>query len=248
MENLITNSSYIRTQSGYIHIKDIPEVRSEPLITKFEKSLVFFTAIIVIILVFIYLVHIKQLRTEEMINIQKEEALNQTNRFSKTNLDTYEYIPHQVNAQMINVYNQSRHLPLENIVLIDINNNIIDIDIQRNYFLKIYNIGEHGVMFSMDLGSEKTIREIILISKETEYINAVNIDLYDSNRVKVWSFNDYLPDLRENSITIKKLICKPIKSEYEVLGGGPTDQEKIINNENHLAFRLSENNESYMLI
>lgn len=225
MESTIDNFEYVETANGRIHRRDIPMVIDEPLNNKINKSLIFFSIIIIIVLIFVYMAN----KTVIKNKIKKEKI------FMRSNKETFEVL-----ADSIEVYNENEIIDLENIVLIESSNNVINIDIRNVSKTK----KGQGVLYSFDFEQELNIKEIILISSEFKFISFVNIDLYNED-VRVWEFSDYLNRRKENSIYISKDIYVPDSWQPEKLTEVANPDQKIVKNENELFLKITEFDENY---
>ena len=219
--------TYVKTQFGNIHIDDIPIVLHETTGSKFKHALMFFS-IIVIIIIIMYM-NYKPCRYES----KNEEIVLKK---SSNNILT------SVKATMIDVYDID-DIYLENIIIVTTDDNIINIDILRNKYVKtIQNNNE--TIYSLDFKSELDIKEIIIISDKDHYIDHINIDLINRGE-KVWEYSGFLQNRRENSIMISKQIFKYGQYKSDTLNNtAKTTDEKVIMNENQLSIVLSESGES----
>jgi hypothetical protein len=218
--------TYVKTQFGNIHINDIPIVVPETFGSKFKIAIIFFSIIVIIILIFMY--NAEWDEPEEIDSIDIESFTNK--------------ILTNVKASSIDIY-ENDDIYLENIVIITTDNNLIDIDVLRNKYVKTMQT-DTGTIYSIDFKSELDIKEIILISDENHYINHINVNLFNDG-AKVWEYSGFLPGARENSIMISKQIFKPTlwKSNAEsidVMDTTDASDKKIIMNENQLSVQLSE--------
>lgn len=223
---------FVKTRLGNIPINDIPIVRSESFGNKFTKSMMFFSIIILILFIFIYLIKWNK-------SYKRKVKINLESTFSKQ--------ADVVKMTTIDVYNFKDKIMLENIILITNDNNVINISINTNKFIKISQI-DQGLMYSIDLKKEYEIKEIILISNEFNYIKNINIDMFNNLTIgtggKVWSYSGILEQKQENSILISKLVATYSKPDPVELDEDNTNK-KIIMNENNLALTLTEDSEHY---
>lgn len=219
---------YIKTKFGNIHLNNIPIVRDEPFTYKFNKAMMFYSIIILILFIIISMI----VFNDKPVKMHIDPILQQQHS--------------SIKMSVIDVYNYNEKINLENIILITTDNNLINIDIKHNAFVK-HNDIQSGNIYTINLQQEYVIREIMLISDAYKYITSVNIDLYNltKNNKKVWEYSGYLKDTRENSIQISKLVLNHHKIEPELLSDNATTTEVITMNEDNLMLKLSENGEEY---
>lgn len=228
--------NYVKTQFGNIHINDLPVVVPQTTDNKVKSSLVFFSVIILLIVIFFHVV-------KWALNPHKKEKIIVSGFTDK--------VPITIAATNICVYD-ANELFLENIVLITSDDNVLDINVLDNAYVKKIKT-DCNTVYTLDFQAELNIKEIILISSDDpiNYITHVNIDLYNYNTVndmygpKVWEYSSFLPGMRENSILISKQVYKPSGWHVQKLSDARTSTEKIIMNENELALTLTETSENY---
>lgn len=168
---------YVKTQFGAIPIDSLPVVEDEPVQYVLLKCVVFYSIVVLILLLFV------ASNKNKVIVIKKEKSDKTTIR-----LDS------------LSVYNPNNPIKLENIILIDTSNNLINIDITQNKFVKIYK-KFNGLMYTIDLEQEIEIKEIGFISDINEFITYINVDAY-LNGKQTWNFCNHLKNTRENFIKL----------------------------------------------
>lgn len=229
--------NYVKTQFGDIHIRDLPLVTQQTTNDKFKTAFMFFSIIVIVLIIFLYII---EWPVSAQHNTKKLNIENFTNKVTTS-----------VVASAIDVY--ADDLQLENIILITTDNNIIDINIFTNKYIKVAK-KEDSIMYSLDFTDELEIKEIILISDADpdNYIKHVNIDLHNYLAIsdihagsKVWEYNALLPNLRENSILISKQVFVVSDWHVNTLSNAPNGTQKIIANERELSLTLTENSEEY---
>lgn len=221
--------NYVRTQFGDIHMDDIPIVTQQTVDSKINTALVFFSIVIILIVLYIYFTDCKPIvHGPELIIVE--------------GLSNKVLITQKASSISCTIADDT---PLENIVLITSDSNVIDIDILKNKFVTIVKHNDI-VVYGLDFKKELDIKEIILISSDDpdQYIKHVSIDLV-GNTGKVWEYAAFLPYLRENSISISKEVIKPVEMPIEMLGDAYDSGKKTIMNDN-LAMTLTENDENYV--
>ncbi len=260
-ENPLLHSEFIETTNGYIHKNDIPFVMDEPFSYKFGKSMLFYSVFIIAFAVVIYIIYAQEYHEKAVKAIRSSYLMNEGRQPIKV-LSSEE-------VQTIKVYNYTASFPLEHIVLIDNHGNVIDIDIQRNYFVNHSKIGPHkaGDLYSIDFGSPRRVVEVVLMvdpDKLNERTGFV-LELFDSAGIKVWSHYDLISK-KEISIPIYKEVYASSSesiedkisaglNHYERLPGSAgssysslSDQELMLFNENSLATKLREDgNDEYTM-
>ncbi len=194
-----SDKNYIETTNGPIHIHDIPYVTTEPIKYKFIKVCLFYGLFIVVFFMIIYTVFLNERKNKNM------DCLHLNN----IHAPSFKKIPASINMSKIRIFNFTESLPIEHIILIDINNDIIDIDVKYNYFIKTYKIGSDslGELIEMDLSFSKSIKEIVLLVNPEKLFASntkklVTIELYNFDD-KVWEFSSMI-DQKENSFKIYK--------------------------------------------
>lgn len=229
--------NYVKTQFGNIHINDLPLVVPQTTNSKFKTALLFFSIIVVILIIFLYVIR----WSPDPQRKEKVVVESFTDRVASS-----------VKASAIDVYDDEE-IHLENIVLITTDNNIIDINVFTNKYIKIVK-KDAGVMYTLDFTDEIEIKEILLISDADpeNYIKHVNIDLHNYLAItdvhagsKVWEYSGFLPNLRENSLLISKQVFKASDWHVATLSDAPNTTQKIIANERELSLILTEETETY---
>ncbi len=240
---------YVETKFGKIHRSDIPYVTMEPSSFKIIKACLFYSIFVIVFAVIIYTIY---LHHNAKIN---ECSAKET--YLRTASIGVKKISSPVEMSQIKIFNFSESLPIEHIILIDMNNNVIDIDVKRNYFIKRSRIGleNRGELLDVDLGSAILVKEIvvlvdpdILFSSGTGTGLSIMLELYNFEN-KVWTHFDVL---RKKETTIKtyyevlNVPTEPYNSNesYEIIKNG-RNREILISNENTLAIKLREFDETY---
>lgn len=216
--------SSVRTRFGDVHIDDIPIVVPEPLTNKIKSSIVFFGILIIMICIVIFIMPRDRPYKKHVLMLPKMLSSSKTS----------------VVINSITVSNFNTLIDLENIVLITVNGNVINIDVKRNPYIVAKAHGQ-GIAFSLNLQSEYEVKEIVLISSETNYIHNVNVDMY-LHGPKVWEYSGSLEDRRENVIHINELLVKPNKTQKTFRC---KKNDKLITNEHEMALVLSADGDSY---
>lgn len=231
------NKEYIKTQFGTIPIDYVPVVEPESTKSILTKCTLFYSIIIAILIIMFILVPIQ--------SKPKQVEFSKTNQYMTNGMDTY------ITIDAVSVYNPDEPIPLENIVLIDKDNNIINIDITQNKAVKIYKYFK-GLMYDIDLGVDMNIMQIGLISDRDYFIKYASIDLLLDGK-KVWDFSGYLQNTRENFIQLTEFafdftIEEPLLSR--VAATVPNDpiqnKEILLTNEKILGIHLKEQDENYI--
>ncbi len=240
------NDDVIQTKYGKIHISDVPFVTMEPNNRKLIKVCLFYSVFVIIFTIIIYTIYLYQ-NNEKNTNILREFHLRRTSIGVKK-------IPSSVKMSRIKIFNFRESLPIEHIVLVDIYNNIVDVDVYRNYFIEKYNIGleNKGEVFDVNFGSTMILKEIILLVNPEKLFSkkvarlSIMIELYNFEN-KTWTHFDTLRE-KENSIKIFYEVpdtnSNDIFDEYEKIKDG-NNKEINIFNENNLAIKLREFDETY---
>lgn len=252
--NPFSYSNYIEIDKGSIHKDYIPYVIDEPVKYKLSKAVVFYSIFIVLFILVIYITYTYEHHKKLIKDIKK------------SHLDALSITPQKIPAiaevSKVRVFNFTQPIPIEHIVLVDINNNIIDVDIKYNYFVKSYNVGpdNQGKLFDIDFGSPQTIKEIMInIDPDKVQLNSsegkgvyITLELYNGDK-KTWQYSGVLSK-KENSVRIYKEVYKPINqyerkldmiNQMELLSNSGTNREITIFNENALAIKLRELDEDY---
>lgn len=135
---------YVKTQFGNIHMNNIPVVTQQTVNSKTGSAFIFFSIFIIIIIIFIYFIDFNT-------NVDKKEQIiveSFTNKVATV-----------VRASSINVYDTDE-IFLENIIFVTSDDNIINIDVLTDKFVKIIKKGE-SIMYTLDFKDELAIKEII---------------------------------------------------------------------------------------
>jgi hypothetical protein len=253
IENPFQYGDYVETSYGSIHRDDIPYVIQEPFKHKFTKAFLFYSVFIIIFILIIYLTYSYEYH-KKVVNAIKVTHMENIILPPKK-------IPSSAETSIVKVYNYMKPIPLEHIILIDVYNNVIDVDIQHNYFVHKYKIGEGnmGELYSIDFGSTQIVKEIVLQLNPDGELNtngvAITLDLYNIDNKKTWSYSGPLSQ-RENTIQIYKEIYVPMNeyeyekklelvNQMEELSNSGTNREIILFNENTLSLKLREQDENY---
>lgn len=179
---------YIDTQNGIIHFSDIPIVKKEKMIN--QRFLLFLVVIVIFVIVLIYNVNYYADKRDAAEHIKKDFI------FIKNKP------PADVKIRKLNIYNPDLIINISNVILLDNMGNIIDIDIKRNYFVKKY-YNKTGFLYSIDLGKELNIKELIIVQEMTGYIypsNIIYLDAYDNDETIIWRHYGVLQDKKYNKI------------------------------------------------
>ena len=176
-------------QSAYGDIKstDIPLIVKEPYKRRVEKLCLVFS---ILVIVFVYILYFSH-RNNKYKKLYKEKLFIHKKSASRI-----------IGVRKFNFYNPSKILDINNIVLLDINNNIIDIDVQHNYFIQKYHIGS-GFLYSIDFGKTLLIKEITIIREHYNRDNIIYIDAFNEDDDVIWNYGGLLKeDGRETNIQI----------------------------------------------
>ncbi len=230
-----TPFEYIETTAGRIYKNDIPYVVDESFLSQFNRAIVFYSVFLIVIILLLY---ISNKRINEDIRRTAKHKMNLKNHYSVKKIPSYAH------AQKIKLYNYHEEVPVEHIILIDIYGNLIDVDIERNYFVEKIRLGTDGLLYIIDFGVPKSVREITILTDPEKLLKEIGytIELYDTYDNMVWSHTD---SLNEKEQTLPIYINIPIKEidtrlyKYEQLPKG-NSKEIIIFNENALFLKLNE--------
>lgn len=232
----ISATGFIETKYGKIHKYDIPYVQSEPFYDQALKVLIFYSIFIVVFIIIICVLYMNGNATQHPNQILRQS-----------------YQPHKINtiakARVIKISNYRHPIPIEHIILIDVYDNVIDVDVMHNYFIKKHKVGQNGEMYEIDFGSEQTIKEIIVqlnpdkawLSSERGLGVNVRIDLFDMDMNKSWNYNGFLTR-KHNAIPIHQEVFVDAANRRPMQ---KNDNELLIINENDLAIKLTEFDETY---
>jgi hypothetical protein len=237
---------FVETKYGKIHKSHIPYVTIEPNSRKLIKACLFYSIFVLAFTVIIYTIYLHQINKKNA-RAAREMQLRRASLGVKK-------IPSAIEMSRIKVFNFNEPLPIEHIVLMDIYNNVVDIDVKRNYFVERYKIGleKQGELLDADMGSSMTIKEIVIFIDPDKLFSSgsgdgisIMLELYNFEN-KVWTYFDVLNE-KENSIKIFYEV--PDESPktfdvYEKIEPGHSE-EIIISNENALAIKLQEFEETY---
>jgi hypothetical protein len=229
---------YVKTRFGNIPVEDIPVVQEEDLTSKLFKSAIFFAIIVVILCTFIYLFYSS--------NYDKNKPKTQVT------IDKSEKIYKAVKADAIKIYNYNEDISLDNFSIITTEGNIFNIN-KSNKNLKIYT-KYSGIMYSMDLGSEMEIKQVVISSGDVRPNKYYNIELLNNDK-KVWEYSGkleikpyttietYIESDSPVSITdIKNQRLENLKKLYAHSLNSTT---RIITNESELQLLLTQDDEQY---
>lgn len=255
-DNPLSNSDYVETLHGSIHKDNIPYVIKEPFKHKFAKAFLFYSIFIVIFIVIIYIINSYEY-------YKKTLAAIKASHLETLATPPIKKVPMIVEMSRIKIFNFINPLPINRIVLIDINNNVIDVDTEHNYFVNKYKIGDEkkGNLIDINFGNTQIIKEIILFVDPDKVIELnpnegkglfITLDLFNNDN-KTWSYSGILSQ-KENTIKPFKEVFVPltpyeqkmstVKPYDELLNSG-SNQEILIFNENKLALKLREHDETY---
>lgn len=233
--NKINNMKYVQTGFGRLSLDELPIVRNEELSSKLYKSLGFFTILIIILCIILY-----------MTEWRKSHTIRTPVPMAKLS----ENVEAAVSASAIQVYNSDKKIYLDNILIRTTDSNIVNIDVLHNTAVTITKYGA-GLSYYIDFGNDLEIADITLISDELRFIDHVNIDLLkDSGQdnKKVWEFSNILEKRRDNVIKVCMTKSCEIPTTEQMLELADLDpNRKIVINESSLFLELSEDGDNYAL-
>ncbi len=243
-------NEYIETKNGLIHIDDVPRVTTESFKSRIGKAILFYSVFIVALVIIIYLMYAYEYHRRAVQTIKTSHLISSMIQPTR--------VPDIAQTRLIKIYNHNYAIPLSNIILVDIYDNVFDIDTKRNYFISHKKIGEEnkGDLFEIDFGKEILVKEIILMVDADKVILqpstgsgvAINMEIFDINYKRVWSYSSILSQ-KETTIQIFKEVYQTNSStrKYSFARLVNTDEtEKVIFSENELAIKLKEDSEEYM--
>ena len=226
---MVDNIKYVQTQFGKLPIGEVPLIDKEMVCSKVGKLSFFFVVIIILLLIFIYMVEWYPHHT-----VKKDVYIKAP----------FKTIEDHVIITSLDVYNIDQEILVENIVLITTDNNVINVDtIQNNDLMVIRK--QNGLLYTIDFKQELDIKEIIIISNERQFINHININLFNEKKL-VWSYCGYLLDRRENTIPITKIFFPEPVAPVELEEYDENKVNHLVVNEEALALRLTEDSECYV--
>ena len=142
----ISKMTHVETQFGKIDLKDLPILDAEPLTSKFSKSMIFFSFIIVILFIVIFIIPWKK-------NIK-----------TKVNLGSERKIGNGMNANTLTVEDNSQ---IENVILITSDKNMISIGNNKlNNFKNSLNISQIIIVKNPEKPCNKFINVTLYDGKE----------------------------------------------------------------------------------
>jgi hypothetical protein len=221
---------FIDTKFGKLRLDQLPVVKPEAVEQTFLKSMLFFSIIIIILLIIFSI----QWNTPHNVKVTVKDRMN---------LKTV-----KTNVKATSIYLQnivSKNPTLENIVVITTSGNMMN-----------FRPTALPGAFRVNFGETLDIKDIVLITGKLEenFITNLDITLYNvtsNGEETVFEYSGPLLDKSENTIHISKVYYSPL--ENEILDESPDltsvkhkFDEKIIANENELAIQLSETDEKYV--
>jgi len=238
----MSEKEYIKIGSETLPINELPLVIDEPIEHKLGKAVIFYSVVIVILCLLIWISWISR-PVEKKCKIKKLLGTT-SDKIKMTSFD---------------IYCQYEPIKIDNIILNTTDQNIIDIDIITNEHVEIIKF-KNGLLYSFDFGFELEVENITIISDEYKYIKHINIDLFNDGK-KVWEYKDILPYQRENTILISTPNIMPLLpysvDTINLNNGMPShnleeyddkkmaDKGKYIINDKYLQIQLSEDSEKY---